>query len=313
MSDEQHFRRTLVLGSLIALSGLVCLGGGLALLAWRLIKPGEAVILPPGFDRSVTTPTPGIWGTPLAPPPLPDDPAQVVILPASEPLVSSPTPVPASPVPSFTPAPTAVSPTLVFSPTLTPTQIAPRKAPSVTPTSPPVPTLTPAPPAVPTAAPGIPARIRIDTIGLDAPVIPVGQHPITLGEQVYSQWDVPDFRAAGWQQTSARLGQAGNTVLDGHHNMDGEVFRYLVALKPGDLLTLESQQGRLYHYAVVQMMTLREEDQPVAVRRENARWILPTQDERVTLITCWPYYSNTYRLVVIARPMSDVIPPGPIP
>jgi sortase A len=35
---------------------------------------------------------------------------------------------------------------------------------------------------------------------------------------------------------------------------------------------------------------------------ENARWIEPTEDERLTLVSCWPYETNAYRLVVVARP-----------
>lgn len=166
--------------------------------------------------------------------------------------------------------------------------------------------------SLPTAPPAIPDRILIDAIGLDAPVVPVGQHPLKVDGKVYSQWDVPDYFAAGWQQDSAPLGQAGNTVLDGHHNIDGEVFRHLVRLKPGDRITLEAQ-GRRFHYIVVQTMTLPERDQPIQVRLNNARWILPTDDERVTLITCWPYTSNTYRLVVIALPLAEVIRPPDIP
>jgi sortase A len=37
-------------------------------------------------------------------------------------------------------------------------------------------------------------------------------------------------------------------------------------------------------------------------REINGRFILPTGDERVTIITCWPPTNNTHRLVVIARP-----------
>ena len=51
-------------------------------------------------------------------------------------------------------------------------------------------------------------------------------------------WDVPNWRAAGWLKTSAQAGAPGNTVLDGHHNIYGEVFRYLVDLKPGDAIQL---------------------------------------------------------------------------
>jgi sortase A len=116
---------------------------------------------------------------------------------------------------------------------------------------------------------------------------------------------VPNAYAVGWHQSSAPLGQLGNTVLNGHHNIYGEVFRWLVTLKPGDVIALESKGERTL-YIVAQTMTLAEEGQPVETRQANARWILPTEDERVTLITCWPYDTNTHRLVVIALPLAEL-------
>jgi sortase A len=37
-------------------------------------------------------------------------------------------------------------------------------------------------------------------------------------------------------------------------------------------------------------------------RLANALWIMPSKDERLTLITCYPYDSNTHRLIIVARP-----------
>jgi LPXTG-site transpeptidase (sortase) family protein len=313
-----RFRRTAILGILIGASGLLCLGSGLALLAWRLLAPEDAVLLPPGVVITPEdTPTPGVLGRPLPAPPLPPDPAQVVILPESE--LPTPTatgtlpPVSPSPRPSDTPFPSATFTPTAIPPTRTPAPVRTRIASTVAPalTATPAPTATPS--LTPTAPPpAIPDRILIDAIGLNAPVVPVGQHAVRLGGQVYSQWDVPNVFAAGWHQNSAPLGQPGNTVINGHHNIHGEVFRYLVALEPGDVITLEAA-GQRHYYLVAQTMTLAEQSQPVDVRRENARWILPTRDERVTLITCWPYSANTHRLVVIAQPAWALGLPAELP
>lgn len=48
-----------------------------------------------------------------------------------------------------------------------------------------------------------------------------------------------------------------------------------------------------YHYRVVQKVLLRERGMPSEVRRQNAEWIVPTDHERLTMVTCWPYSSNT--------------------
>ncbi|MCZ7540979.1 MAG: sortase [Anaerolineae bacterium] len=329
MSRRSPSRGTLALGIVLGAIGVVCVAGGLALLGWRMLAPDDAVIVPPHlFGTPEPTPTPGLLGTALPAPPLPDALTQVVILPVSDPptptaiafLTDTATPDD-TPTDTLTPSPAELSPTATPTETQAPAPSAtPMLAPSATPavtetalplTATPIPTLLPT--ASPVPAPGeLPTRIRIPALGLDAPVLPVGQHAVTLDGELFSQWDVPPTRAAGWHQTSAPLGTPGNTVLNGHHNVNGEVFRHLSTLKPGDWIALDSADRR-YHYVVVQTMTLAEEGQPLDVRAENARWILPTADERVTLVTCWPSYANTHRLVVIALPVWDVIPPADIP
>ncbi len=143
----------------------------------------------------------------------------------------------------------------------------------------------------------MPTRIVIPSIHLDAPIETVGWSEVK-GAGV---WDIPYHFAAGWLKTSVPLGQPGNTVLDGHHNIAGEVFRYLVDLKPGDLIEVYSN-SQLFSYQVTAIHILPDRDQPIEVRRQNAVWIQPTLDERLTLVTCWPYTNNTHRLIVVAKP-----------
>jgi len=50
---------------------------------------------------------------------------------------------------------------------------------------------------------------------------------------------------------------------------------------------------------------LTDEDlRPGQVGQANARYINPTADERLTLVTCWPATGNSHRLIIIARPVS---------
>ncbi|MFZ5915872.1 MAG: sortase [Chloroflexota bacterium] len=186
-------------------------------------------------------------------------------------------------------APTA-DPTRRPSPTLTPTP-----SPTFTPTPEPTPTPGGAPPAT---AP--PDRIVIAAISLDAKVLPIGWHIEEQDGQRVSVWDVPDF-AAGWHRTSAYPGNGGNVVLNGHHNIRGEVFRYLIDLEPGALVRLYVGET-VYTYSVTEKQILKEKGESPEVRYQNAQWIAPTQDERLTLVTCWPYTSNSHRLIVVARP-----------
>ena len=151
---------------------------------------------------------------------------------------------------------------------------------------------------------GEPMRIVIPQIDLDAPVEGIGLEQIVNGDQIYYQWLVPNGYEAGWHNNSARLGQLGNTVLNGHHNIFGEVFRDLVDLNEGDEIILYDNQ-QAFVYQITAKEILAERGQPLSVRVENAQWIAPTADERVTLVTCWPYTDNSHRLVIVAKPIKD--------
>lgn len=154
----------------------------------------------------------------------------------------------------------------------------------------------------PTRIPVIPDRILVPSIGLDAPIVPANHKQTRIGGTSYEQWQAPNKFAVGWHTNSAVLGQAGNTVLNGHHNIEGKVFKDLNKLQVGAEIVLIG--GNIeYRYQVVNVMILPERNVDVVTRLENARWILPSQDERVTLVTCWPEWSNTHRLVVVAQPV----------
>lgn len=158
-------------------------------------------------------------------------------------------------------------------------------------------------PPLPTAAPDVepPLRVLIPAIRLDAPVVPVGLTMVREGEQEWITWEPPHDFAAGWLVTSAYPGQPGNVVLIGHHNIYGRVFANLYRLHPGDLIRLETRL-RIHVYRVEEVHILPEKGQPMEVRQRNLEWVLPTRDERLTLVTCWPPHTNTHRLIVVARP-----------
>lgn len=149
--------------------------------------------------------------------------------------------------------------------------------------------------------PAIPDRIVIPAIHLDAPVLLAASQKVLINGKTYYQWLAPDKFAVGWHTSSAYLGQVGNTVLDGHHNIFGKVFGGLVDLVQGDKIDVYSGE-RVFHFVVVNRMILPERDVPIEKRLENARWLAPSDDIRLTLITCWPAYTNTHRLIIVAVP-----------
>ncbi len=160
-------------------------------------------------------------------------------------------------------------------------------------------------PLVSTAAPRVssdPDRIVAPSIRLNARVVRSGWRDVRGADGIVrSEWVVPAF-AAGWFVSSARPGEGGNVVLSGHHNIEGEVFRYVVNLKVGDTITLHSG-ARTHAYRVDQRMILPEKYVSYEQKLQNARWIGPFDEERLTLVTCWPYNNNTHRVIVVAHPV----------
>lgn len=155
----------------------------------------------------------------------------------------------------------------------------------------------------------VPVRISIPSIDLTADIINATHKEIIQGDKTYIQWLAPDEYAIGWHFDSAFLGVPGNTVLNGHHNVYGKVFENLDKLVSGDEIFLYGNDLHVYKYVVSNTMILPERDVTMEERLENARWILPSEDERITLITCWPYFSNTHRLIIVASPIgSEPIP-----
>ncbi len=169
--------------------------------------------------------------------------------------------------------------------------------PAVTPTPAPDSKVRPLPwPYVP--ADSRPNRIYAPHVGLDSEIIPVGFSIRESNGVLFRIYDVARW-AAGWHTNSSLPGWQGNTVLAGHQNAWGSVFRPALNLEPGDFLFVEAG-GNTYSYLVVIKETLPETNQ--AERRANGQWIAQTEDERLTLVTCWPPDGNSHRVVIVAIP-----------
>jgi sortase A len=158
----------------------------------------------------------------------------------------------------------------------------------------------------PVAAPtrGLPDRLEIPSINLDIPVVELGWSVAGNRDgQIFSEWDVAEY-AAGWHKNSALPGDGGNVVMSGHNNILGAVFRELDRLRKDDAITVWVGEKQ-YAYRVQQVVVMPETKATHEQRVANARWIAPFDDERLTLVSCWPRNNNTHRIVVVARPLSQ--------
>lgn len=152
----------------------------------------------------------------------------------------------------------------------------------------------------------VPDRIVVPSIDLDSSVVSVGWSGTSdPRESLPNLWDVADF-AAGWHVNSDMLGQSGNVVLSGHNNIQGAVFQKLDRLEAGDVATLWSGENQ-YSYVIDEVVIVRERGMSMEQRRENARWIGKFDDDRLTLISCWPPNDNSHRIIVVGHAVGDLV------
>jgi sortase A len=153
----------------------------------------------------------------------------------------------------------------------------------------------------PMQAPVMPDRLVIPTIELDIPVIELGWSANKNKDgYVFSEWDVAEY-AAGWHKNSAQLGEPGNIVMSGHNNILGAVFRKLDQLRRGDSITVWAGKAH-QDYVVDRVMIVPEKYATPEQRTANASWIGAFDNDRLTLVSCWPRDDNTHRIIVVAYP-----------
>jgi sortase A len=213
---------------------------------------------------------------------------------ASELAESTPVTIPAlatqAPVPTSTPtaAPTATHartnavPPIVASPAQASATAVPQ--PASTPT-----------PALPSAT-----HKTISSVGIDTNVVDVGYQIVTIEGRSVRQLQVADY-AAGHDALSANPGEGGNIVISGHDDWKGEVFKNLHNAKLGDEVLLTTPAAT-HRYVITEIIYRKDVGVPLADRLAAGQYLAPMPEERVTLVTCWPYGVDTHRLIVVAKP-----------
>ena len=185
----------------------------------------------------------------------------------------TPTP-PATATPAVPTLTSTSTPTVLPSATFTPTQVEP----SATPT---------------------PPRLVIPKIDVSAGIVEVAWRVVETSDGLIAVWDTTE-QGVGHHIDSAQPGERGNVVISGHGRENGS-FARLAELAPGDEIQVYTVEGGVYRYLVSESVKVAEVGLPLGQRQDNARYMEPTADARLTLITCWPAWAYTHRLIVIAR------------
>ncbi len=153
----------------------------------------------------------------------------------------------------------------------------------------------------PTPAPA-PVRLTIPAIDLDVPVQAMGWEIVRRTNVRTTEWVLPEA-AAGWHINSAAAGEPGNTILSGHQIEGDAVFAPLALgeVRLGQEIELTDSSGRTFIYRVTDV------PEPLPIRGGPevdallARYTAPSTTGLLTLITGWPDFTTTHRLIVVAE------------
>jgi sortase A len=145
-----------------------------------------------------------------------------------------------------------------------------------------------------------PTHISVPAVGIDTDVVQVSSYQVDTQGVTVLQWNVADW-AAGHHDTSADPGERGNIVMAGHDDYRGEVFRGLHDAKIGDDVFVTSPAGT-FHYQIAEIHLRKELGEPLSERLNTGLFLAPMPEERLTLVTCWPYGIDDHRMIVVAKP-----------
>ncbi|MFE4859395.1 class E sortase [Streptomyces sp. NPDC056670] len=135
------------------------------------------------------------------------------------------------------------------------------------------------------------AVIRIPGIGVTAPIA-----------EGISKAGVLDKGYVGHYVGTAQPGQTGNFALAGHRNTHGEPFRYINRLRVGDSVVVETRDT-VYTYVVDSLLPQTSSRDggtiaPVPRSAVKPSYGYSAPGRYITLTTCTPEFTSTYRLVV---------------
>jgi len=136
------------------------------------------------------------------------------------------------------------------------------------------------------AGPSGPARLRVPSLSIDAPLIDLGLGPD-------GQIAVPPYSApqeAGWFDGSVSPGGSGTAVIVGHVDTRSgpAVFWNLSALRSGDRVDVQNQDGRTETFAVDRVEEFSRDHFPAA----QIYGSVPGAPAQLRLITCGGPYDH---------------------
>jgi hypothetical protein len=135
--------------------------------------------------------------------------------------------------------------------------------------------------------PAAPVHLRIDRIGVDHPIVPVGLEPDGTME-------IPeDVLELGWYEPGVRPGEGGSAVLSGHVDSRTQgrgAFFELGRLDVDDRVVVTTRDGSEQRWRVVARTRYPKDELPV-----EELFVWGGDDQRLVLITCGGDFDSATR------------------
>lgn len=108
----------------------------------------------------------------------------------------------------------------------------------------------------------------------------------------------------GSLKTAMPSDPTGNFAVAGHRNTHGEPFRYVNRLVPGDKVVVETQDA-YYTYEMVKTLAQTSPSNVSVISPVPAGSGFTAPGRYLTLTTCTPEFTSTYRLIVWGKMVEE--------
>ncbi|MFJ5224186.1 class E sortase [Streptomyces sp. NPDC088400] len=110
--------------------------------------------------------------------------------------------------------------------------------------------------------------------------------------------------AEGRLKTAMPDDKQGNFAVAGHRNTHGEPFRYINQLKPGDEIIVETREA-YYTYDMASILPQTPPSNVSVIRPVPAGSGFTKEGRYITLTTCTPEFTSTYRMIVWGKMVEE--------
>jgi hypothetical protein len=144
-------------------------------------------------------------------------------------------------------------------------------------------------------------QLVIPDLNLDASAGSVSLVPWQEGESIAGEQAAFLVNSTGQNIMSDSAGLAGRSAVDDQELVDLDAIREMLGLGSDAQFTIYDLSGDFFSNAA-QMDSSGEMQQPIIIRLDNARWIVPQSSGSFQIDTSWQDELGLRRFIIVAKP-----------